>query len=149
MDAKVLLVDPKYDFNVGGVRRACALFEANGLLWTGNRVSEAGRLPREERSPVYANNKWARVTDDTALNTLRQQDTPVAVERRKNAEPLNTFIHPERAIYVFGPEDGTLGGRWLSLCHRFVVIPSAIQAPLNLAAAVNVILYDRYVKEAK
>jgi hypothetical protein len=34
---------------------------------------------------------------------------PVAVELRRNAEPFIEFEHPERALYVFGPEDGSLG----------------------------------------
>lgn len=35
----------------------------------------------------------------------------------------------------------------LTRCHRFVVIPS--RSCLNLAASVNVVLYDRMVKGAE
>jgi tRNA(Leu) C34 or U34 (ribose-2'-O)-methylase TrmL len=72
--------------------------------------------------------------------------TPVAVEVRDGAERLDTFVHPEHAVYVFGPEDGTLGRGTLSACHRFLRIPTAVRTPLNLAAAVNIVLYDRHVK---
>jgi tRNA(Leu) C34 or U34 (ribose-2'-O)-methylase TrmL len=72
--------------------------------------------------------------------------TPVAVEVRDEAEPLDTFVHPDSADYVFGPEDGTLGRSTLSVCHRFLRIPTAVRTPLNLAAAVNIVLYDRHVK---
>src|SRR5262249_60960076 len=72
--------------------------------------------------------------------------TPVAVEVRDEAEPLDTFVHPEHAVYVFGPEDGTLGRATLSVCHRFLRIPTAVRTPLNLSAAVTIVLYDRHVK---
>jgi tRNA(Leu) C34 or U34 (ribose-2'-O)-methylase TrmL len=70
--------------------------------------------------------------------------TPVAVELRSDAESLVTFEHPENALYVFGPEDGNLPKPVRLLCHRFVVIPT--HHCLNLAAAVNVVLYDRRLK---
>ena len=66
------------------------------------------------------------------------------MELRPDAEPLLTFEHPENALYVFGPEDGGLPKPIRVLCHRFVVIPT--RHCLNLAAAVNVVLYDRLLK---
>jgi tRNA(Leu) C34 or U34 (ribose-2'-O)-methylase TrmL len=72
--------------------------------------------------------------------------TPVAVEVRDEAEPLDTFLHPDDAVYVFGPEDGSLRRGILTSCHRFLRIPTAVRTPLNLAAAVNIVLYDRHVK---
>jgi tRNA C32,U32 (ribose-2'-O)-methylase TrmJ len=47
--------------------------------------------------------------------------------------------------YVFGPEDGSLSGKHLEHCHRFVVIPT--RHCVNLSAAVYLILYDRMIKE--
>ena len=57
---------------------------------------------------------------------------------------LVTFEHPEDALYVFGPEDGGLPRPVRLLCHRFVFLPT--HHCLNLAAAVNVVLYDRRLK---
>lgn len=71
---------------------------------------------------------------------------PVCVERRPEAESLTTFVHPEHAIYVFGPEDGNVPKGWRHFCHRFVNIPTLNDGPLNLAASVNVVLYDRMAK---
>jgi tRNA(Leu) C34 or U34 (ribose-2'-O)-methylase TrmL len=45
---------------------------------------------------------------------------------------------------VFGPEDGHVPKGIRTACHRFVTIPS--HGCLNLAAAVNVVLYDRMAK---
>ena len=103
--------------------------------------------PREERLKDYRRRvdfapAGERVVDELASNGL----TPVAVEARRASESLHDFIHPERAVYVFGPEDGSIPRGTLQACHRFVRIPS--DGPLNLAAAINVVLYDRSVKLA-
>ena len=68
----------------------------------------------------------------------------MAVELRRNAESLIDFVHPEHALYVFGPEDGSLGRATLAQCHRFLVIPTRHCA--NLSAAVYTVLYDRHAK---
>lgn len=153
MSASILLVDPKYDFNVGGAVRASAIFGASPVRWTGERIGNLKRLPREERMAQY--NERVRFGGVHPANSLDYIEmvtsfgvTPVAVELRENAEPLDIFVHPERVCYVFGPEDGSLGGPTLSRCHRFVCIPGAIRTPLNLAAAVNIVLYDRFTKES-
>lgn len=70
--------------------------------------------------------------------------TPVAIELTRDSELLTDFVHPENALYVFGPEDGSISSVVLRHCHRFVAIPA--NHCLNLAAAVNVILYDRRLK---
>ena len=69
---------------------------------------------------------------------------PVAVELRRNAESLIDFVHPEHALYVFGPEDGSLSRATLAQCHRFLVIPT--RHCTNLSAAVYTVLYDRHAK---
>lgn len=69
---------------------------------------------------------------------------PVAVDLLDGAIPLPEFKHPERAYYVFGPEDGTLGARVVDHCAYAVYVPT--QRCMNLAATVNVVLYDRLAK---
>ena len=101
------------------------------------------RLPREERMRAYSHVDFQRDEYDL-FDRLPEGAVPVAVEVRPQAVDLPTFEHPEKAVYVFGPEDGSIPKGFLHVCHRFVVIPSL--HCLNLAAAVNVILYDRRTK---
>src|SRR4051794_41110879 len=103
----VLLADPKYPFNVGNAQRACACFGVEQLWWTGDRVAvdtaQGERLPREERLKGYRNVELVHA--DHALDRLRAAGAePVAVEVRENSECLTQFEHPDRAVYVFGPE---------------------------------------------
>ena len=151
--AAVLLIDPKYPFNVGGALRACAAFGAESLEWTGDRVHTEGvpRLPREERLRGYKDVRVQRLDRPGVEAIARHREppepfTPVAVEFRNNSERPPEFLHPERALYVFGPEDGLLSGAVLAQCHRFVIVPT--MHCLNLAATVNLVLYDRMAKQA-
>lgn len=163
MSTAVVLLNPKTPYNVGAVIRACSIFDVPTLRWTGDRISTAEgrrkagsalkknkpRLPREERLKDYTGVDWQEAADDVVSSLAAERDlVPVAVEKRQCATPLDAYEHPVNALYVFGPEDGSVPAGVLSVCHHFVVIPTAQQSvPLNLAAAVNVVLYDRLVKE--
>jgi tRNA(Leu) C34 or U34 (ribose-2'-O)-methylase TrmL len=70
---------------------------------------------------------------------------PVAVDLVDGAIALQKYVHPERAFYVFGAEDATLGDRVLSWCRDRVFVPTF--GCMNLAATVNVVLYDRMAKQ--
>lgn len=144
----VALCNPKYPRNVGAVLRACSCFGIKQLWFSGNRVplkADNGkdyRLPREERMKGY--NEVELRNFDYFFEQFDRDITPIAVELRQNSELLPQFIHPEKALYVFGPEDGSIDQVMLRHCHRFVVIPTA--HCVNLSAAVYLILYDRMSK---
>ena len=144
----VILHNPKYPHNVGAAVRACSNFGGKGVLFTGDRVSlepdksNGYRLPREERMKDYQD--ILLLKDEYPFNRFFKDVIPVAVEKRENAEPLTYFQHPENAVYVFGPEDGSIPQVMLRHCQRFLVIVS--KHCLNLGAAVNVVLADRISK---
>lgn len=142
----VILINPKFAHNVGAALRACSCFGVRQLIYTGDRIEGdlalKGRLPREERMKGYKDVDLCAC--DYPFERLPDDAVPIAVELREGSTPLTFFEHPENAVYVFGPEDGSLRHVQVRECHQFIVIPSA--HCLNLAAAVNVVLYDRRVK---
>jgi tRNA(Leu) C34 or U34 (ribose-2'-O)-methylase TrmL len=69
---------------------------------------------------------------------------PICIEIHPGSMPLIDFVHPTDAVYVFGPEDGGVPQVIRGFCHAFVHIPAF--HCLNLAAALNVVLYDRATK---
>lgn len=149
----VVLVNPKYDYNVGGAQRACSCWGIKQLWWTGNRVrfeaTNSGkknkkRLPREERMKGYMDVELLQF--DYPFDQFKDT-TVVAVELVPGAEQLPTFEHPENAIYVFGPEDGSIPSMEKRHCHRFVSIPA--YHCTNLSLAVGIVLYDRFAKTHK
>jgi len=148
-DLAIALINPKYPHNVGGVVRAASCYGASHLFYTGQRMSDQvsilSRLPREERMKGYRDVEWRR--EDDFLDLIARDITPVAVEFRRNAESLVDFVHPRKAVYIFGPEDGGIDGATLAKCHRFVMVPT--YHCMNLASTVNVVLYDRMAKESR
>jgi tRNA(Leu) C34 or U34 (ribose-2'-O)-methylase TrmL len=144
----IILINPKFPHNVGAAVRAASCFGASQVWFTGTRVPiEPGkgyRLPREERMKGYK--KVDLINYDYPFDKMPKGFTPVAIEVRPNSENLINFVHPENPVYVMGPEDGSIPKVFLKHCHRFVVIPTA--HCLNLAAAVNVVMYDYKLKRA-
>ena len=100
----------------------------------GNLPTDPGRAWRH--TPV--------LTVDKALDSIPYDCTSVAVELTDDAEDLVEFQHPERACYIFGPENGSISKETLDRCDHVVKIP--VHLSLNLAATVNVVLYDRMLK---
>jgi len=62
----------------------------------------------------------------------------------EGAIPLPEFEHPENALYIFGPEDGTIAQNVIDAADAVVYVPTI--GCMNLAASVNVLLYDRLAK---
>lgn len=133
------LVRPKNAGNVGAVLRAAYCYDVAMVAVQGERtkIREAADTPQAWRHiPVLRG-------DD--LRTFIPFDAvPVAVDLVDGAASLPAFQHPQRAFYVFGPEDGTLGKSTLDWCPLRVMVPTRMC--MNLAATVNVILYDRMAK---
>ena len=139
----IILTNPKYSANVGAAVRAASCFGASQVWWTGNRVTleDGQRLPREERMKGYKDVDMVQF--DYPFDHFKGA-TPVALEVGDNYECLFDFVHPENAVYVFGPEDGSIDQMMKRHCHRFVTIPT--RHCTNLAAAVYLVLYDRAIK---
>ena len=142
----VILINPKYPSNVGQILRACSCYGVDQLWWTGDRVSndptQEFRLPREERFKGY---KMVEMhLNEKPLDAFDTDIVPVSVEILPHSEPLTTFEHPEKAVYIFGPEDKYIPQTYRRLSHRFVHIPT--HHCLNLSNAVATVLYDRRMK---
>lgn len=133
---------PRDPANVGCALRACGCFGAAFAAYSGRRYTKhAADTQRADRHmPLFhAGNEPCDI-----LKQLPANCTPVAVELFPGAVPLTEYVHPERAFYIFGPEDGSLPDSLVAKCEHKVRIPS--KYCLNLAAAVNIVLYDRTAK---
>lgn len=139
------LFNPKDSKNVGSALRAAGCFGASMVAVSGVRPGRY--LGHIQTDTQRAFKHLPLIACDDLKDVVPFACTPVAVEIVPDGHSLFGFVHPERAFYVFGPEDGTLGHDVLSWCRQRVFIPTS--HCLNLAATVNVVLYDRAMKATR
>jgi tRNA(Leu) C34 or U34 (ribose-2'-O)-methylase TrmL len=136
------LVRPKSRHNIGAVLRAAGCFGADLVVIEGSRAH--GDVASNATDTMKAFRRIPTVMVDDLFDAHPVGSVPIAVDLVDGAVSLVDFVHPKRAFYIFGPEDGTLGARHMSRCAHRVFIPT--EGCLNLAATVNVVLYDRAAK---
>lgn len=71
---------------------------------------------------------------------------PVAVEIAKQSRPIIGWRHPEAAVYILGPEDGSLPPEVMERCRDVVQLPG--YHCFNVAVAGALVMYDRIQKAA-
>jgi tRNA(Leu) C34 or U34 (ribose-2'-O)-methylase TrmL len=137
------LSNPKSATNVGAIMRAAGCFSVNSVIYTGRRYDRTVRLNTDTK-------KISSLIPLTAVDNLLQQKTDdikvVCVDLIEGATPLPAFEHPDKALYIFGPEDGTIKQEVIDQADAVVYVPTS--GCMNLAASVNVVLYDRLAKSA-
>lgn len=139
------LFNPKNGLNVGSVLRAAGCYGAAMVAVSGPRPTRyMGRIPTDTQK---AYRHLPLIACDDLHSVIPFDCAPVAVDLIEGAKSLFDYTHPERAFYIFGPEDGTLGKAVTSWCRDVLYIPTA--HCMNLAATVNVVLYDRAAKRAR
>ncbi|MGE6179823.1 RNA methyltransferase [Aeromonas salmonicida] len=138
------LVNPKSPENVGAVMRAAGCYGADEVYYTGNRFELARRFATDTKQMV---DKIPLLGVDVLLDFVPTGCTPVLVDLIEGATSLPDYVHPERAFYIFGPEDGTLDPARFAAVKEVIYVPT--QGCMNLAASVNVILYDRLAKRLR
>ena len=135
------LDNPKGPENVGSILRAAGCYGVNSVFYTGKRYERAVEF-RTDTKQVHL--QLPLIGVDDLRQVIPFGCTPVAIEIHPEAKPLTEYRHPERAFYIFGPEDGTLDKGVRAWCGDVVFIPTT--GCMNLAATVNVVLYDRMAK---
>ena len=124
--------------NMGSILRAAGCYKAAMVAFSG---------PRPARLKL---NKW--ITDPQKnyrhIPTLWPNDlheiipcdcVPIAVDLTDDAISIIDYKHPERAFYIFGAEDMTLGSETTSWCRETIYIPT--NRCMNLAATVKLMVF--------
>ncbi|ROS01749.1 tRNA(Leu) C34 or U34 (ribose-2'-O)-methylase TrmL [Sinobacterium caligoides] len=135
------LVNPKSPTNVGAVLRAAGCYRVDAVRYTGQRYARAAQYQTDtkNRAETIPLNRVEVLSDD-----LPADMQVVCVELIEGATPLPEFVHPPKALYIFGPEDGSTDQQVVDRADSVVYIPT--EGCMNLAATVNVVLYDRLAK---
>lgn len=134
----------KTEANLGTLWRSAVCMGASYVFTIGQRFG------RESSDTVHS---WQHVpcfsfATFEEFQKFRPYDVPlIGVELTDDAVTLAGFHHPERAMYLLGPEDGNLSKQTQAACQRVVSIPS--RWCLNVAVAGSIVLYDRAAKVAR
>ncbi len=135
------LVNPKSPENVGSILRAAGNYRADKVLFTGNRYAKAMRYNTDTKNMAE---QMAPQHVDCLLDGIPEGAKVICVELAEGAIALPQFEHPDNAFYIFGPEDGNLSQQIVNRADSVVYVPTV--GCMNLAATVNVVLYDRLAK---
>ena len=133
------LFNPKTPANIGGVLRAAHCLGADMIAIQGHRYK------RQCTDTTAAYRHIPVLSVDDIMNAIPFDCVPVVIEISDNAVSLVNYKHPKSAFYIFGPEDGSVPKHIMDRARDVVSIPSS--HCLNLAATVNVVLYDRIAKK--
>lgn len=128
--------------------RAAGNYCVDSVFYTGIRYPRAAKL---NPCSVDISRRISRdiplVGVDNLIDDLPHKLNIVCVEFAENAIALPVFQHPQNAFYIFGPEDGTISQEIVDSADAVVYIPTS--GCMNLAATVNVVLYDRLAKSTR
>ncbi|MEH6469781.1 MAG: RNA methyltransferase [Halopseudomonas sp.] len=135
------LINPKNPSNVGAVLRAAGCFQADSVFYSGQRYDRAASFHTDTKN---VGRDIPLIGVESLLEHIPDAMQLVCVELVEGAVPLPEYQHPEQAFYLFGPEDGTIAQELIDRADAVVYVPTI--GCLNLAATVNVVLYDRVAK---
>lgn len=135
------LTNPKSPTNVGAVLRAAGCYQANEVSYSGPRYTLAAKFNTDTQN---AGNKIPLIAKESLLDDIPDDVSIICVDLVEGAIPLPDFVHPDKALYIFGPEDGTISQQIIDKADAVVYVPTV--GCMNLAASVNVTLYDRLAK---
>lgn len=151
------LTNPKTPSNVGGIMRAAGCYSVDQVLYTGHRYTLAAKFigsknntdtqKLSEQIPLIAIDDFLQLKQPSIkqpMAKLPESTKIICVDLVEGATPLPHFQHPDKALYVFGPEDGTISQAVIDQADGVVYVPTV--GCMNLAASVNVLLYDRLAK---
>ena len=140
--ACIALDRPTDPVNVGHAMRAAFCFDARLVIIGGDATGI--RLPKLHTDPMRSFRHIPVIKSKNLLEAVPESTTIVGIELCDDAEPLIDFKHPERACYIFGPENGSIADDILKHCTHKIMIPT--MAALNLGMTVNIVMYDRLAK---
>ena len=124
--------------------RAAGCFGVDAVFYSGGRFERAREFDTDTRD--VASRIPLQRYENLPL-ALSAGQSLICVEFALGAQSLTSFIHPENAFYLFGPEDASLQQSVVSVADSVVFVPT--EGCLNLAATVNVVLYDRMAKSSE
>lgn len=134
----------KTEMNVGTLWRSAFNFGASFIFTIGRRY-------RKQASDTTKTWNHIPLFDFDSVSDFKRSIPhawiPIGIELCDEARSLTEYSHARSAVYLLGPEDGSLSKEARALCKSVVFIPSRLC--LNVATAGSIVMYDRMAKKGE
>ena len=139
------IFEPKHWENVGTLWRSAWQLGAAGIFTIGgskpkHQITDVLRV--DKRIPLRCYENF-----DAFLAARPQGAELIGIEM--GGEPLSTFVHPIRAVYLLGSEVNGLPKDVLSKCQHVLEIESVNYPSYNVAVSGSIVMYERLIKMKK
>ena len=131
--------------NVGSLLRSAHSFGAS-FFFTVSPAVDIRAMQASDTSGAFGHIPFYNF--ETPADVLLPANTSlVAVELLPDAVDLPSFRHPRRAVYVLGPELGSVSDALLARCDYTIKIP--MKFCVNVGVAGALVMYDRLISLGK
>lgn len=131
----------KTEHNIGTLWRSAYILGASYIFTIEKKYKKQSSdvLRTWARIPLFHHKTFADF-----LNNIPYDCRLVAIEITDDAEELDSFVHPKRAIYLLGSENNGLPESVLEKCHYVVRLKG--NSSLNVGVTGSIVLHDRCAK---
>lgn len=130
----------KTEQNIGNLWRSASILGASFIFTIGKRYKKqsSDTMKSWRHIPLYHYD-----TFDDFYKNIPYDTQLIGIEIDERSEPLNTFKHPERCIYLLGAEDNGLTKQALEKCNKIIQLKG--DYCMNVAVAGSIVMYDRNI----
>ena len=140
----VAIYDAKHESNVGVLWRSASVFGASFIATLGERrykTMKSDTMKSHRHLPLFHFNNIQDLRTHLPKGCLL-----IGVELTNDSSDLQTFYHPEQALYLLGAEDYGIPFHILQQCDQTIKINTSLNISLNVGAAGSIVCYDRQLK---
>jgi tRNA G18 (ribose-2'-O)-methylase SpoU len=131
--------------NVGNLLRSAHSFGAS-FFFTVSPVVDVRSMKASDTSDSFGHLPFYNFEKPSDL-ILPSGASLVAIEFLPDAVDLPSFRHPQKAVYVLGPEMGNVSPEMLARCDHKIKIP--MKFCVNVGVAGALVMYDRLINLGK
>jgi len=131
----------KTEQNIGTLWRSASIMGASFIFTIGKRYKKqaSDTMQSWRHIPLYNYE-----TFEEFYKAMPYDCQLIGVELDDKSEPIETFKHPERCIYLLGAEDNGLTKETIDKCHKIVQLPG--DYCMNVSVAGSIMMYDKLQK---
>lgn len=134
------IINGKAEVNLGTLWRSANIFGASFIFTIGHRYPQRGQssdtMKTHRHIPLFQYDSFDEFPIPNGCELI-------SIELSDKSKPIETFNHPERAIYLLGAEDGGIPDNVLEK-SRVIQLPG--NHCLNVSVAGSIVMYDRIAK---